>query len=200
MQMGLIRDTTDYNPNWAIVLYVNASWVDDIKAFPVEFDPEVYELGRNRAERVFAQDDPAMFMAEGKLDGSCEYCPFEKSCRSVSTDRVPPKREPLKAKEVANQDQKLISELDEVVHQLAVAKQHKKDIEHQVETLNEEVRQKLIAANQSRAVGDDWKASYTTVKGKKTLSKEKLIEAGHDPEDFMQEGSGYEKLTVTMAS
>jgi hypothetical protein len=35
------------------------------------------------------------------------------------------------------------------------------------------------------------------VAGRKSLSKTKLEEAGLDPEDFMDEGKGYSKLTVT---
>lgn len=200
MQMGLIRETTEYKPDYAVVLYINASWLDDIRAFVVEYDESVYQIGRERAEKVFTVEDPALLMAEGKLDGMCAYCPFQRSCAEVSVKRVPEKRKALTKKEVEAQDNSLVEELDELVRQLEAKKKDKKGVEREVEELNEAIRQKLIEANESRAVGQGWKASYTTIAGRKTISKAKLEEAGLDPEDFMEQGAGYEKLTVTVDS
>lgn len=200
MQMGLIRETTKYKPNYAVVIYVNASWLDDIRVFVIEYDHNVYQIGRQRAEKVFEVEDPALLMAEGKLDGMCAYCPFQNSCAQVSVSRVPAKRAALKKQEIEAQDNSLLEELDGLVRQLEQSKYSKKAIEREVEELNEAIRQKLIEANESRAVGQGWKASYTTVAGRKTISKAKLEEAGLDPEDFMEEGAGYEKLTVTVDS
>lgn len=200
MQMGMIRETTEYKPNFAVVLYVNASWLDDIRPFVVEYDHDVYEIGKRRNEKVFSVDDPALLGAEGKLDGMCSYCPYEKSCQQVSAARVPAARKALNMKEVEAQDHSLIEALDSTVHELALKKKEKKALEREIEDLNEEVRQNLIAANESRAVGDGWKVSYTAQKGRKTISKELMIEKGLDPEDFMIEGAGFEKLTVTMES
>ena len=78
-------------------------------------------------------------------------------------------------------------------------KQQIKMLETELETHNESIRQELIENETSRAVADDFKATYTFQRGRKTLSKQKLIDAGHDPEDFMDEGNGFEKLTVTVA-
>jgi hypothetical protein len=198
MQMGLIRETTNYKPNYAVILYVNASWLDDLRPFVVKFDENVYQLGRKRAEKVFNIDDPALLGAEGKLDGMCTYCPFQRSCAKVSTDRVPPRRETLKKKEIEGQDPELLATLDELVVEVASLKKAKKEVEKELEDANEAVRQALIQHRESRAVGSGWKVSYTTVAGRKTLSADKMIEAGLIPDDYMEEGAGYEKLTVTL--
>lgn len=197
MQMGLIRETTKYKPEHAIVLYVQASWIDDIRPFVVHWDEQVYQLGRERAERVFASENPAELIAEGKLDGMCEYCPFQGACRTVSLDRVPAPQKALTKKQVSAQDESLIEEMNEVAESLRQKKVAEKELKKGIEEDNERIRQLLIGANTSRAVGDFWKVSYSTQKGKRTLSKDKLIEAGLDPEDFMAEGGGFEKLTVT---
>lgn len=198
MQMGLIRETTDYKPNYAVVIYINASWLDDIRVYIVPFDKSVYQIGRQRAEKVFEIDDPALLAAEGKLDGMCAYCPFKRSCDEVSVGRVPEKRKALSKKEVDSQDSYLVQQLDAKVRKHKLLKSKEKAIKREVEESNENIRQALILSNQSRAVGSDWKVSYTTVAGRRTLSKDKMEEAGLDPEDYMQEGAGYEKLTVTM--
>jgi hypothetical protein len=198
MQMGLIRETTEYKPRYAVVLYVNASWLDDIRPYVVEFDDNVYNIGRERNEKVFSIDDPAKFGAEGKLDGMCDYCPFTQACAKISTERVPASRKALGKKEVDAQDQSLVTELDSVVADIAALKKEKKDVERRLEEANENARQILIESNESRAVGNGWKVSYTTVAGRKTLSADKLIEAGLNPHDYMEQGAGYEKLTVTL--
>jgi adenine-specific DNA glycosylase len=178
-------------------MYVNASWLDDIRIFVVEYDHDVYLAGRERAEKVFAEDDPAMLAAEGKLDGMCAYCPFKDACAVVSTGRVPPKQKALSAAEVKAQDDDLVSELDEAVRRQQELKAKEKKLKKEIEAANEEVRQALIRRNKSRAVGAGWKVSYTTIAGRKTLSKAKMEEAGLDPEAYMEQGAGYEKLTIT---
>jgi len=199
MQMGLIRDTTEYRPNFAVLIYVNASWLDDIRIFVITYEEETYQIGRSRNEKVFTVDSAAELHAEGKLDGMCQYCPYEQTCKSVSTGRVPSARKALTKKEVAAQDTQLIGSLDPIVTHRTQLKETLDEIERELEIANEQIRQALITHGESRAVGEDWKVSYTAQKGRKTIDKNKLIEAGLDPEDFMSEGAGFEKLTVTTA-
>lgn len=197
MQMGMIRDLTDYKPEYAALLYINASWLDDIRVFPIEFDENEYRIGRARNEAVFNAKAPGELAAEGKMDGMCDYCPYQKSCALASVSRVPKKTDPLKAKEIAMQDTQFLSALDPLVNKQLVLKDQKKDIESELEEVNEGIRQTLIQHGKSRAVGENWKISYSAQKGRKTLDKAKMLEAGLDPEDYMSEGTGFEKLTVT---
>ena len=199
MQMGLIRETTEYKPNYAVLIYVNASWLDDIRVFVIEYDDSVYRIGRERNDKVFGLDDPGMFAPEGKLDGMCDYCPFQDACAAVSQKRVPAARKALTKKEVELQDKELLDSLRPVVLKRDDVKQQIKALETELETYNEEIRQSLIEHGTSRAVAPDFKATYTYQKGRKALSKRKLEEKGLDPEDFMEEGNGFEKLTVTVA-
>lgn len=198
MQMGLIRETTDWRPMWGVILYVDASWIDGIKPFPVPWNEEMYRIGRARNDGVFETDDPAKLAAEGKLDGSCKYCPFTEACDRVSEMRVPAKRKALGKKETAEQDSFLVQQLSGVVPQLGRLKAQKKELDKEIEDLNETIRQALISSNESRAVGDGWKVSYSFQKGRKSVSKSLLAEAGLDPDDYSVEGSGFEKLTVTV--
>lgn len=198
MQMGLIRETTEYKPEYAVICYVNASWLDDVRVYVVAYDEEVYQIGKARNEKVFEVDDPKLLGAEGKINGTCDYCPFQAACQKVTMARVPPKREPLKAAEKVKQDQEVLDKLDEMVVELSQKKRALKRLELEVEEANESIRQELIATNQSRYASDAWSVSYTTVAGRRTISKALLEQAGLDPEDFMAEGNGYEKLTVTL--
>lgn len=199
MQMGLIRDQTEYKPNFAVLVYVNASWLDDIRIFIIPFDESEYHIGRERNEKVFGVDDPGLFAPEGKIDDMCQYCKFQDACNEVTQKRVPSARPPLKKAEIALQDKEMLDQLRPVVLKREDTKKAIKELEAELEAYNEEIRQNLTLHGVSRAVSDEFKATYTYQKGRKTISKDKLVERGLDPEEFMVEGNGFEKLTVTVA-
>ena len=197
MQMGLIRQTSDYEPNFALIVYVQASWIDDIRCYTVAYDEKIYQIGRERNDKVYECDDPAKFGPEGKIDGSCDYCPFNIVCGEVNQARVPKKVDPLKAREIAAQEQMFLDEVGPLAHQHAELKREAKRIKEEVGVVDEKIKQALIAEGRSRAVGNDWKASYSLIDGRETLSKDKVAEAGLDPNDYLAKGAGFEKLTIT---
>src|SRR5262249_27250299 len=49
VQQGLFRELTEHQPEYAVVLYVNASFLDDIVEFVVPFDSDIYEHAKQRA-------------------------------------------------------------------------------------------------------------------------------------------------------
>lgn len=199
MQMGIIRETTEYRPNYAVILYVNASWLDDMNIFVVPFDDSDYNIGLQRGATVFSTDKPELLHAEGKLDNECQYCKFQLACSDVSEARVPSKRKALTKKEVETQDTELVNELTPLVLERAELKAAEKTLKADIELANEKIKMLMVESNESRAVGDGWKTSYTFVAGAKRISEAKLEEAGLDPEDFKEKGAGFEKLTVTVA-
>lgn len=197
MQMGLVRDTTEYRPTHAVLLYINASWLDDIRSFIIPWEPETYQMGRARNEKVFSTDDPALLPWEGKMDGTYKYSRWKKSSAETRANRVPVTRKALTKKEVSAQDDDLVNALDELVAKQGSAKIEKEAAEKKLETINEEIRQELISANESRAVGQGWKVYYSHQGGTKRLSAKLIEDAGLDPEDFKEQGAGFEKLTIT---
>jgi len=199
MQMGLIRDKTDYKPEWAVLIYINASWLSDIRVFVIPYEEAVYRIGRERNDKVFGLDDAGMFAAEGKMDGLCAYCPFQGACQKVTEARVPSARKALTKKEVEAQDTEFVDNLSPLVLQRNAANDEMKEAKARLESLNEEIRQALISEGTSRAVGDNWKVTYTAQAGRRTLSKALMEADGIDPEKYMQDGGAFEKLTVTVS-
>lgn len=199
MQMGMIRDTTEWKPAYAVLMYINASWLDDMRIFIIPFDEAEYRIGRERNEKVFEVDDPALFHAEGKLDKTCTYCPYQGACGAVSVGRVPEAQKALTKKQVSEQDKVLVDDMAELVHRQVQAKTAKKDAERDLEMVNEDIRLRMVEAGESRVVGDGFKTYYSAQAGAKRLSAKLIEEAGLDPEDFKEQGPGFEKLTVTVA-
>jgi hypothetical protein len=82
VQMGLIRRLTTYKPSFAVISYINASWWDDIKEFPVRYDDAVFAEGHRRAADVMLAHAAHDLIAEGRISGSkdCQYCAWTTAC------------------------------------------------------------------------------------------------------------------------
>lgn len=83
--IGLIRETTGYKPDWGLIIYINASFYDDVVEFPVKYDSSVYGSMHIRANKIMNATSAAEMLPEGWIAGGkeCEYCPFLKACKSV---------------------------------------------------------------------------------------------------------------------
>jgi len=196
VQMGLFHEKTDYRPEYAVIIYFNASWLSDIRPFVVKRDPKIYEAAKERAAAVFAKDpQPIDFMAEGKLSGACSLCEFTEEC-AYSTGEAAPKV-------------KRNIEDAEVRERLALlAARQKKHAEAQKEEkreknlIDEEIKQLLREHKTKDHTDDSCSISLSWRAGKKsldmTLLAADLEEAGLDIADYQKEGSGYERLTVKL--
>jgi hypothetical protein len=116
----------------------------------------------------------------------------------VTEARVPNARKALTKKEVTDQDTEFIDRLTPLVLQRNAVNDDLKVAKLKLENLNEEIRQALISEGTPRAVGDNWKVTYTAQAGRKTLSEHLMEADGIDPEKYMKEGGSFEKLTVTV--
>jgi CRISPR/Cas system-associated exonuclease Cas4 (RecB family) len=89
VQMGTTRETTEYRPNYAVIVYLDASFLDDIEIFVVPFDQKTYDIAKERARSVYEIKNVAEIFPEGKVDGGCEYCPFKIACAQASGKATP---------------------------------------------------------------------------------------------------------------
>jgi len=193
MQMGLIRETTEYRPTYAVILYVDASFHDKITPFIVRYDEKVYLAGKKRAENVWQIDDPKKIAPEGKFDKTCDYCPFKNACAFVTVGAIPPK----------DDAKKLPIETDSELEALIAAYREQKakaDVaEHDFEIAKHAIKDYLATLGKSRVWGDGYKVSWTSQNGRKTLDKDAMIADGIDLSKYEKEGDGFDKLTISLA-
>ena len=52
VQMGLVREMTEFKPTHSILSYTDASFWSDVKEFVIEFNPAIYEVAKERATLV----------------------------------------------------------------------------------------------------------------------------------------------------
>lgn len=191
-QMGIVRKRTKFKPWYAIILYVDCSFFSQMKVFPVKFEPKVWKSAQERAETVFSTEDPAEISAEGKFDGSCRYCAFRTACAQVQFGSLPSGG----ALALGNEDA-LADEAFELLRREREAREVMKAAEKEHEEAKSELRDFLKDNDARKLDGPGWKVSLSWVKGRRTLSKDLITDAGLDPEDFMRDGNGYEKMTVS---
>src|SRR5262249_62177975 len=91
VQIGVVRDTTEYRPNFVLLTYIDASFWDTITEFVVAFDPEVYANAKTRAVQIINARLASELPPEGWIAGGkeCEHCPFTKAC-GIERRIVPP--------------------------------------------------------------------------------------------------------------
>src|SRR5262249_59175362 len=82
VQLGVVRETTEYQPSFCVLVYIDASFWDTITEFVVAFDPEVYANAKARAVTVLTANAAAELPPEGWIAGGKggEHCPFTKAC------------------------------------------------------------------------------------------------------------------------
>ena len=198
MQMGLIRETTDYKPNFAVIIYTNAATLDDKEIFVVEFDKDIYEEGKRRNQQVFDTEDPKYLTAEGNIDGSCRYCPWTQECAKANVARVPEKDT---KKKVPLRDENLEKELAPMLNMYYSALQAEKKAKEDKEDATEAIKETMML-HQRRYFNDgENKISWYTSKGRKRLDKSKVTEIfqknGLDIEDAMSTGEDFDTLKIS---
>jgi hypothetical protein len=196
-QMGIIRETTKYRPNFAVILYIDASFIDNLNVFVVPYDEVMWKIAQDRATTVFETTDPTQLAPEGKIDHECTYCKWQGACAKVTIGGMPPD---LHKK--ATQD--MIEALEPLVLAHRELEDAAKAAEHDLEVSKAEIKQALADMNtrKLRKLGEKkktvWSATWYAVAGKKTFSQKRLVEAtGIDLEPYKVPGNDYEVLRIS---
>lgn len=195
VQMGLIHALTDYRPEYAVVVYFNASWLSDIRVFVVRRDPKVFAAAVARGKQVFACEDPKDLMAEGKISGECSLCEFTEECAVAQGEATPREKRKIEDQEVVDRLAYLASRQKE----LAASS---KEFDHEKKLVEEEIKE-LLRTHDTKGAGDDrFSISLSWCAGKQSLDTTMLAadlqEKGMDIADYQREGNGYERLTVKL--
>ena len=191
-QMGLIREKTKWKPEYSIILYVNASWLDDIKPFVVPFSDRVYKTSRKRAESVWESNDPNDFIPEGKMSDRCKFCRWQAACGEAILRGIP------------DGDGEVPSQLRDGLDEMLAARAKWKSIfdeaKEEYEAAGEQIKGILKDAEVRKTTAGDnnqWALNWYPVKGKTRLNKDRMEADGIDVSKYEERGNPYEVLRVT---
>jgi hypothetical protein len=190
VQMGLLRAHTPYRPDYALICYVDASFLDECAEFPVAFDPSIFAAAHYRAEAIMVATDPQELWPEGKLAGGaeCRFCPYASHCAAVTVSGIPREEHPLgdnvmaEFKALHDRERQASTQVDVDGNLLSIIRQEIKD---------------LLRTNGVRRVhGDGWSIEWSPVKGRQTLDIKAVEAAGIDLSEYRKEGQAGDRLVV----
>lgn len=190
--LGLIREATEWKPNYWLILYVDASFLDDMKPFVVKYDDDIYLAAKRRAKLVFAADKPTALPAEGKYNNECDYCPFVNSCREAIFSQW------HTLKETERTDDAAAIAIAPLVEKFLHAKDDAANANTLVDELKEELKSRLAELSTKKVVGQNWKATWSTRAGSKRLDKNRMRDDGINVSDYEVQGKPYDTLLVTI--
>lgn len=192
-QMGVIRSMTPHKPMYTVILYINASFYDEISVFVVRFDPDYWRSARIRAKQLNAAEKPDAIYAEGILMNGCDYCRWTTECAKVNKAAVPTKvvKNPFsdedmdKMRMVAKKERAVDAEM--------------KKLKDEKDDLRSELKMMLSTAQTKKAGDETFKVSWSWQDGRETLDTAALEADGIDLTKYKKKGNGFEKITISVA-
>jgi CRISPR/Cas system-associated exonuclease Cas4 (RecB family) len=190
VQMGLLRDVMGVDVKDAIILYVNASHLDDIDFYHVEFDEKRYQHAKKRAAEVFEVKDPNDIRPEGKLTGDCKWCPWKMACGEAIVHGIPDD------KGMIGHNSQHFSEFEKAVENYKHWKEVADEADREKKYAQEAVKDLLLDSGLNSAKSDHWSISWSKVSGRKTLDKKAMVADGIDVSKYEKEGAPYDRLMI----
>ena len=201
--MGLVRDSEFedgvlYEPNYAIIVYMDASDYSTIHIHVVAFDQEGYagQLARTK----YIMDAAALgtkgvetLRPEGKIagDSTCRYCAFSKRCLGYAAS-VP--------KAVTQMDTKAVKKVRRLAGSLKKAKDKAEYSELQSKKIEAELKEELMAAKTNFVDIGDVKLNWSTSDGQERFDTEEakkvLTSLGIDLKTLIKKTKPSERLSV----
>lgn len=198
-QLGLVRMQTPYKPMYSLVSYTDASFWDEIREYPVRFDPEVFETAERRAMDIMTADDFSELKPEGWIAGGdeCKYCPFLRPCGLART-AVPGYEEPI--------DPQFAAEIVDLARQAKSLSDLVEGDEKALRIVQNEIRERLRSRSRRRVEWFDGvekvKVLWSPVKGRESWDNKAIREAaaerGVDLAAFRTEGDPTDRLVITI--
>lgn len=195
-QLGLVRERTNYKPEFSVISYTDTSFWDEVREFPIRFDAEVYAEAKRRAAKIMSATSASDLRPEGIIAGSkeCEYCPFASACGVVRATDVPAGTGTISSDKaqflahMARRAKELKAEADELTSR-------SREIEH-------DIRRSMSEAGTKRFVGNGVSITWSAVKGRPSWDMKGLRAAaeaaGIDLAQFETTGDPSDRLTITI--
>lgn len=197
VQLGLVRARTNHRPYYALLSYTDTSFWDEVKEFPIRFDPVLYETAQRRATAIMTARSAADLKPEGAIAGGreCDHCPFTAACGRQRAAAVPAVAAEIDATVAA-----------EIAALAQAAKRLRRDAERAecaAREIEHEVKERLAAAGTKKLSAGGVTVSWAAVKGRPSWDNKGLRAAaeaaGLDLSQFETVGDPSDRLTITIA-
>jgi hypothetical protein len=191
VQLGLIRSLSPYQPTYALISYVDASFWDEVAEFPIRFNETLFDEAKLRAAKILSADGPKDLRPEGWIAGGaeCEYCPFTRAC---GIDRVG-----RSGKEDVELDPQFVAEMTDLCRQAAALRSTVKRDEAAYRSAQESIKERLRDKN-VRRIPDVvyWSAQKGRTSYDMPALREAAVAMGLDVEKFSTVGDPSDRLEI----
>ncbi len=204
-QLGLVNhdQSHSYRPRWGVVVYVNASFVDDVRVYPDFYRRFEFHNLIRRARTIY-DIPPEKHPPEGAIAGGseCEYCPFKERCGAVETARPTrlTNRSPFSRKQ-ADHLRSAILTVDRERDLIKAAKERKTFAEHEIKRVMTDTNTRNVAmlSQNRRVISARWLKTAGPVRFDFAKMAEQLMEDGHDLQKFRTRGASSQRLAVKVS-
>lgn len=196
--MGLVRSLTNFQPAYAVLSYTDASFWDEVREFPVAFDPLVFAQAKARARDIMVATSAQQLKPEGVIAGGkeCEHCPFTAACGQARAAMVPEGKA-----EVSLPYAETIAEL---ARRARADKEAADALTKRAKETEYEIRAMLAEAGSKRLDYDGISVVWSPVKGRPSYDMKAIREAaeaaGIDISQFERTGDPTDRLAITARS
>lgn len=195
VQMGLTREKTLYKPNYAVIIYIDASFFDDVEVFIVPFDERTYAVAKLRAKRVFEAPDAGELPAEGKYDNGCDYCPYKQACSRTNKAAFPDDNTEANERDTPSH---VMEEFEDLLREDRAAAAEYKASEKRKAEASEKLKQWFRETGVRRAeVPGFAKATLSWTKGRTTYDTKAMLADGLDLSKYEKQGEGFDTLRIS---
>ena len=192
-QMGHFREHTEHKPKYAVIIYINASWLDDIDPFVVEYDEAIFENAKQRSADVYEVTDPNDILPEGKMDGQCTYCQWKSACGAAIISSIP-------KLETGDVDDKLLAYMEATVLEYDEAKRAEEAASMAKKRAQESLKELLMDAKVRKAkVPGKWSVSWGEVQGRKSYDTKAMEADGIDLEPYEKYGNNFDRMNIRVS-
>ena len=194
-QMGLVRLKTKYKPNYSLLVYIDASFHDEITEFAIPFDQKTFDGARARADLIMTAQAAKDLKPEGYIagGGECDHCAFKDAC-GIERHNLP--SEKWKDKPV---DPQRVAEMTDMCKNAKTFEVERDAADAKLKNAQEEIRNRLREWDIRKIPGV---VSLAGVKGRMAYDNSKIreaaIAAGVDVEQFSSVGEPTSRLTISV--
>lgn len=192
VQMGLIRELTQWKPEYDVLTYTDASFWSEVVEFPIRFDAKLYQNTKQRAAIIMNASSFSELKPEGWIAGGkeCDYCPFAGACgveRRSGPIGPAKKIDPqfvAEIREFALEANCVEIGIDKLQFRL-------KDLQHYIKT---RLREKGI--RKIEGIVNWYEVSGHTYHSQAAM-RERLIELGVNVDEFTRKGEPSDRLVIS---
>lgn len=180
-------------PEYALIVYMDASDYSKINAFAVKFDVDVYKAQCQRAAQIMTCETPEAMRPEGKVEGGgpCRYCEFATRCLGYT---------PLIPRVVQLPPPEVVSAMKAKATEVKTWKTQAADAEKNAKLAEADLKEMLIDAGTKFVDAPSIKLIWSSSDGRKMTDTKamanKLTSLGVDVSQFEKQSKGSDTLRI----